>query len=236
MQGIELYAENTETSAVTSEFLDEHYDLVKKIVWQIKRKLPSFIDIDDLMQAGFIGLIQAKQNYQTDKEASFKTYASIRIQGAIIDEVRRISWGGRDVAKYIREINEATHKLEQRLFRTPTQLEIANEMGLEIDEYNDICQLISMNQVISSEYSDDFADELDENPSVQYEEDDLVQFIKEHIATLTPREQQILSMYYIEEFMFKEIAEVLELTEARVCQLHTKIIQGLRAKVMCEDE
>lgn len=231
MQGITTYQEN---EIITNQFIIEHTSLVKKIALHMKRRLPSHIELDDLMQSGYIGLLEAKQNYKDNMGTSFDTFASIRIRGAIIDSLRKTSWCNRTVTKNMRLINEVISKLEQRHQKSPTSEEIANEMGVDIDEYQKICQQISLSNVlnidmINEEETLSFDSKV--TPLESTEREEMLAMIKGILTTLPEREQLVLSLYYVDEFTFKQIAEILDLTEARICQLHSQAIAKIQIKV-----
>lgn len=214
------------------EFVQNHIPLVKKIALYIKRKLPSHIELDDLLQAGLIGLLEAKNNYNPDMGASFETYASIRIRGSIIDSLRDNSSFGRDTLKNMRMISEAISRVEQRNQRPATIDEIVNELGITHEEHFKISQDINLlfisslsNEKMENEIEDDTG-----NPEKLLMRDKMKDKLK-HLLTLLPeREQLVLSLYYVDELTFKQIGEVLDLTEARICQLHSQAIARLRGK------
>lgn len=233
MQGIEIYEENAD-QLVLEKFVLEHRVLVKKIALHIKKKLPSHIELDDLLQAGFVGLLEARKQYKSNMGTAIETYASIRIRGAIIDSLRKNSWGARETLRNMRLINEAVSRIEQRGQKQATSEEVAEELGISLDEHLMMCQQISMNSIISIDMLEDenmlIGDE-EENPSFITQKDDIIQHIKQILVTLPEREQLVLSLYYIEEFTFKQIGEILDLTEARICQLHSQAISRLKIKL-----
>lgn len=231
MHGIDVYEENSQ--AITLEqFVREHNTLVKKIALHIKKRLPSHIELDDLLQSGYVGLLEAKNKFNPHHGVSFDTFASARIHGSIIDCLRKNSWGTRESMKNMRMINDAITIVEQRMQRHALPEEVAKQLNVSIDEYLTICHQISINQVINL---DDNINELPEeesnNPTHMHEHAEILQQIKSMITTLPTRDQQILSLYYIEELTFKQIAEVLDLTEARICQLHCQVVAKLKSRL-----
>lgn len=232
MQGIDCYEENADT-LVIEQFVTEHHILVKKIALHMKRRLPSHIDLDDLIQSGFVGLLEARKNYKEDMGTTFETFASIRIKGAIIDALRKNSWSNREITKNMRLISDAITRLEQRNHRHPDSEEIAQELGLTLEEHNKICQQISLCNVISIDVvdaEDSLLSDGQDSPLEATEQEETLMLVKDILATLPEREQLVLSLYYVEEFTFKQIAEILDLTEARICQLHTQAISRIQVK------
>lgn len=235
MQNLDAY-ESTENGL--EQFVLEYRPLVKKIVLFLKRKLPSHIEFDDLLQSGLIGLLEAKQNYKDGMGASFETFASIRIRGAIIDSLRKNSWVTRETLKNMRKISETITKIEQRDQKQATTEEIVAELGISIDEYHTISQEINIGNVLSlnvideedSRLGNDFA-----NPFEIMQGEGVKERLKDILKHLPEREQLVLSLYYVEEFTFKQIGETLDLTEARICQLHSQAIARIRSRMNTEN-
>lgn len=238
MQGIDFYEENAD-SLLLEQFVRDHRQLVRKIALHIKRRLPSYIELEDLLQAGFVGLLEARKHYKTNMGTSFETFASIRIRGSIIDSLRKNSWGTRETIKNMRRISDAISRIEQRNHKQPTSEEIANELGISMDEHIEICQQISISNVISLDVMENdnaaLSDESNDPLEVTAQED-IIQHIKSILDTLPEREQLVLSLYYIEEFTFKQIGEIMELTEARICQLHSQAISKIQIKIKKSSE
>ncbi len=236
MQGIDAYEENAD-NLLLEQFVTEHKLLVKKIALHMKRRLPSHIELEDLLQSGFVGLLEARSHFKEDMGATFETFASIRIKGAMIDSLRKNSWGNREVIKNMRVISEAIARLEQRLQKQPSTDEIAKELEISIEDYLDMCQQISLCNILSLDMINGDAALIDngkENPDEVTEQQETLNLLKETLAKLPEREQLVLSLYYIEEFTFKQIAEVLELTEARICQLHSQAILRIKNRIPTE--
>lgn len=238
MQGIEFYEQNTDRLTL-EQFVIDHKSLVRKIALHIKRRLPSHIDLDDLMQAGFVGLLEARKQYKSNMGTTFDTFASIRIRGSIIDSLRKNSWGTRETIRNMRRISDAISKIEQRNHKQPSTEEIAEELGISVDEHMQMCQQISICNVVSIDVIDDDYSLLGDaaaDPSEITQQDDFIQHIKDILVTLPEREQMVLSLYYIEEFTFKQIGEILDLTEARICQLHSQSISRIQGKIGRESQ
>lgn len=233
MHSIDLYDE-TAKSVSLDQFVNDHKTLVKKIALYIKRRLPSHVGLDDLMQSGFVGLLEAHKNYKDDMGASFETYAGVRIRGAIIDALRKNSWGTRESSKNMRRISEAITKIEQRGQKHPSTEDIIAELGISLDEHAEMCKHIIVSNVISLDLVDQDNSLLGDaalDPQVINQQEDLKQFIKDILIELPQREQLVLSLYYLDEFTFKQIGEILDLTEARICQLHSQAIARVQAKI-----
>lgn len=237
MQGVSvhsvgMYEENSDE--VIEQFVIEHRPLVKKIALHIKRRLPSHVELDDLLQSGLIGLLEARKNYKPNMGTTFETFASIRIRGAIIDSLRKSSWVSRETIKNMRKMSDAITKIEQRNQKHATSEEIAEELGISVEEHFKITQEISICNILS-------LDEIDQDNSIFGNDDtapegiisqeDIKEQLKEILQELPEREQLVLSLYYVEEFTFKQIGEILDLTEARICQLHTHAIARVRGKM-----
>ncbi len=232
MQTIDHYNEQG-NAAQLEELVKVHADLVIKIAKKIKRKLPSNIEFDDLVQSGFVGLIEASRNYRAEQGTAFETFASVRIKGSILDTLRKNSIHNRDILKQIKLMNETINQLEQHHKRPVSAAEIAEAMKMSVEEYQELCLYININHASSLDV------ELDQHkvagdltsPEENVIQDELKDRIKSMLKKLPEREQILLSLYYIEELTFKEISEVLDLTEARVCQIHAAAITKLSNKM-----
>lgn len=232
MRGIDIYQQNEKAeSSFPSE--EEAMALVLKIAKYYKRKLPSHIELADLIQSGYLGLLEAKQHFKPGQGASFDTFAANRIKGAMIDDLRKNSWGTREAMKQMRLFGEAAHRIEQREQQAATPEAIARELNMTPEEHLQASQKISLCQVMSMNVLEDMnaLPGNEENPECMVENEDLADKIKRAMALLPKREKILLSLYYVEELTFKEIAEVLDLTEARVCQLHATAISRVRTRL-----
>lgn len=231
MQSITAYENDSDTNL--EEFVAEHLSLVKKIALFIKRKLPSHIEFDDLLQSGLIGLLEAKRNYNPEMGASFETFASIRIRGAIIDYLRKNSWASRDTMRAMKIMSEAISKIEQREQREATAEDIMKELSLSAKEYAKMNQEINMLHVASLDkmHIDYILVDDDEDPEKITQKEDIKAELKNALSSLPKKEQMVLSLYYVDELTFKQIGEVLELTEARICQIHSHAITKIRSKM-----
>jgi RNA polymerase sigma factor for flagellar operon FliA len=234
VQGVNFYEENVDRD-VLEQFVLEHRPLVKKIALYIKRRLPSHIEVDDLFQSGLIGLLEARTQYKDDMGTTFETYASIRIRGAIIDSLRKNSWVTRDVLKNMRMMSEAISKIEQRNQTQATTEDIAKELGISAEEHFKMAQDISVCNVMSLDEIDQDNSFLTDgigNPFELAQNESMKESLREVLSKLPEREQLVLSLYYVEEFTLKQIAEIMDLTEARICQLHTQSIARIRSRMV----
>ncbi|QHI97978.1 FliA/WhiG family RNA polymerase sigma factor [Xylophilus rhododendri] len=221
--------------------LKQYVPLVRRLAHHMIAKLPPNVEIDDLIQVGMMGLAEALSRYQVTQGVQFETFATQRIRGAMIDELREGDWMSRGSRKSQKDIEHALHRLEQKLGRAPLESEIASEMGMELDEYQSMLakvrgtQLVYIEDMSSSEDDDGFLDRFPDDPDVdpmqQLRDQRLRQALVEAIKVLPEREQYIMSMYYENDMNLKEIAAVLGITESRVCQLHSQSIARLRSKM-----
>ncbi|MDX1562958.1 MAG: RNA polymerase sigma factor FliA [Gammaproteobacteria bacterium] len=231
-----------ETVAASGMSLDElvtqHANLVKRIAYHIVSKLPPHIEIDDLIQAGMIGLINAAQNYSPSKGANFETYAGIRIRGAMLDEARKANWTPRSTVRQAKQISEAVREVENRTGREASGAEIAEALGLDLDEYHKVlenaasCRLFSFEQLAEDpERSALLPESPEAGPESLLEDGQFRDALAEAIAGLPEREQLVLSLYYDDEMNLREIGEVLGVSESRVCQIHGQAVVRVRARL-----
>ncbi|MGY0195589.1 RNA polymerase sigma factor FliA [Leptothrix sp. BB-4] len=221
--------------------LKQYSPLVRRLAHQMIAKLPANVEIDDLIQVGMIGLTDALSRFDSGQGVQFETFATQRIRGAMLDELRGADWMSRGNRKHQRDIEGAVHRLEQRLGRTPQESEIAKEMGVTLAEYQDLLnkvrgtQLIYLEDIGGDDGDNDYLDRhvADESgdPLSQLNDHRMRQALVDAIKNLPEREQYVMSMYYEQDMNLKEIAAVLGVTESRVCQLHSQSIARLRAKL-----
>jgi len=218
--------------------VEQHAQLVKRIAYHLVSRLPSSVIVDDLIQAGMIGLLDAARQYRAVQGASFETYARTRIRGAMWDEIRRNDWAPRSVHRKAREAAAATRQLQERLGRDAHAGEIAAELGVSDEEYGQIvndassCRLLSLDELtaIGEEQHAGLARE-DDDPASQFAEADLFGNVVEAIESLPERERLLLSLYYDQELNMREIGAVLGVSESRVCQLHGQAMLRLRGQL-----
>lgn len=217
------------------ELVLQHAALVKRQALHLKGRLSPSQDIDDLIQAGMIGLLEAASHFEGDKGASFETYATIRVRGAMMDQLRRGGWAPRSVAKTSREIGQARQKVEQRVGREATAAEVARELEVDLRTYHEWLQdteglyLASLDQLVEEHPETPvLADEGGGTPLRELLSEGFEQSLAGEIARLPEREQMVMSLYYEQGLNMKEIGLVLEVTESRVCQLHAQAVGRLR--------
>lgn len=220
------------------ELVLKHAELVKRIAYHLVGRMPPNVEVDDLIQAGTIGLLMAARNYSPDKGANFETYAGIRIRGAMLDEVRASDWTPRSVYRKVREASEAINRLENQTGTKAKDKDIAEAMGISIEEYQKVqrdaaaCRLFSLDEPDSDDdhpTPNPIADE--HEPSDLLEQEDFRANLVQAIDQLPDRERLVMSLYYDEELNLREIGEVLGVSESRVCQIHGQALLRLRAKL-----
>jgi len=224
------YANNQRSSQ--EELLSEHLPLVKRIALHIKARLPREIELDDLLQAGLMGLMEAAKNYSPDHGASFNTYAGIRIRGSIIDELRRMDWTPRSLQQKTRRLSQATRAVEARTGGVASDAEIAREMGVSLDEYHTLIMESVSSQICSLDENDHLQLHSEQsNPAKLHQDENFKLALAEVIDKLPEKEQLVMSLYYREELNLKEIGAVLEVSESRACQIHGQALNRIRAKL-----
>ena len=221
--------------------LRQYSPLVRRLAHQMMAKLPANVEVDDLIQVGMIGLADALSRFDPAQGVQIETFATQRIRGAMLDELRGADWLSRGTRKQQRDIEKAVHRLEQRLGRAPHESEIAVEMGLSLDDYQEMLgkvrgtQLIYLEDMSGDEGDQDFLDrhvaDSGSDPQHLLQDDRMRHALVEAIKKLPEREQLVMSLYYEEDMNLKEIAAVLGVTESRVCQLHSQSIARLRVKL-----
>jgi RNA polymerase sigma factor for flagellar operon FliA len=239
----QAYRQNRDPQ-IREMFIKQYAPLVKYVAGKVAVGMPHNVEFDDLVGFGVFGLLDAIDKFDPDKNVKFKTYAVTRIRGAIFDELRTIDWVPRSVRQKTREVEEAIGSLEAQLGRTATDQEIANSLGLDEKEFTKTMMkisgttMLSLNDVWFSGDENDkvsIGDSIESpsslNPDVIVEKDEIRRVIVEAIEELPDKEKKILVLYYYEDLTLKEIGEVLEVTESRVSQLHTKAILRLRSKL-----
>lgn len=222
-----------------TRLVERHGPLVKRIAHHLLGRLPASVQLDDLVQSGLIGLLEAARSYDASKGASFETYAGIRIRGAMIDEMRRGDWAPRSVHRNGRRIQEALQGFARRHGREATDAEVAGELGIDLDEYHAMARDAAGSRLFSLDEltgGDGDRPELPVAADVPGPSDDVQhQLLREQLASaiagLPERERLVLSLYYGDELNLKEIGLVLGVSESRVSQIHSQAALRLRARM-----
>jgi RNA polymerase sigma factor for flagellar operon FliA len=219
------------------EVVERHADLVRRIAHHLAARLPASVEVDDLVQAGMLGLIEAARNFDSDQGASFETYASIRIRGAMIDEIRKGDWTPRSVHRRTREAAEATRQIEQATGRAATGAEVAQALGLAPEEYARLLedavsgQVLSLDSHIDDHGEPNIAAGLAYSPERRLQAAEFRQALAGAIGQLPEREQLVLSLYYEQDMNLREVGAVLGVSESRVCQIHGQAMLRLRSRL-----
>ena len=222
-----------------SQIVERYAPLVKRIAHHLLLRMPASVQVDDLVQSGMIGLIEAARKYDVTKGASFETYAGIRIRGSMLDEVRKGDWAPRSVHRKSRKVAEAIKAIESRTGKDAKDKEIARELDINLDDYYAILQDATGSRLFSFDdimEGDDSAIELAAGelpgPCDGLQRDTFRQHLAAAIDTLPERERLVLSLYYDEELNLKEIGEVIGVSESRVSQIHSQAALRLRARLV----
>ncbi|EON94027.1 flagellar biosynthesis sigma factor FliA [Marinobacter lipolyticus SM19] len=220
-----------------SRLVEEHAPLVKKIALHLMARLPASVQLEDLMQAGMIGLLEAAQRYSSTKGATFETYAGIRIRGAMVDEIRKGDWVPRSVHRNARRISQAIKAVEDRFGREAQDQEVADELGVELAEYHSSLSDANSGRLFSLDELNESGDlpleeaEASDNPLDDITSDAFKRSLAQAIEELPEREKLVLSLYYQEELNLKEIGAVLGVSESRVSQIHSQAALRLRGRL-----
>ncbi|MDR2925559.1 MAG: RNA polymerase sigma factor FliA [Azoarcus sp.] len=215
--------------------------LVKRLAYQMMSRLPPSVEVEDLMQNGMMGLLDAINRFEDGMGAQFETYAVQRVRGAMLDGLREADWMPRSARRDMRRIEVAINTLEQNNGRPPSETEIAEHLGLDINGYQRMLQdarghqLIYFDDIHSSEgedYLERHVGQPEANPLTLLEDADMRIKLVEAIENLPEREKMVMALYYDEELNLREIGEILEVTESRVCQLHSQAVARLRTLIV----
>jgi RNA polymerase sigma factor for flagellar operon FliA len=220
------------------ELVVKHGELVKRIAYHVVSRLPAHIEVDDLIQAGMIGLLNAAQNFTPTKGANFETYAGIRIRGAMLDEARRSNWTPRSTFRNAKQVSQAIRTIENRTGRDARGQEIADTLGVGLEEYHRMVESAASSRILSYEQLADDPERAsmlpeapEDGPETVLEEDQFREAVADAIASLPERERLVLSLYYDQELNLREIGQVLEVSESRVCQIHGQAVLRIRARL-----
>ena len=221
-----------------NQLIERHAPLVKRIAYHLLARLPASVQVDDLIQSGMIGLMEAAKNFDGSKGASFETFAGIRIRGAMLDEMRRGDWTPRSVHRNARLIAETIAELEAGLGRDVKDIEVAEKLDISLDEYHHMLSDVSCGRILGIEdlgVSEDVLANVDDKEIDQLYEvqanEAFQKSLMETIAHLPEREALVLSLYYNDELNLKEIGEVLSVSESRVSQIHSQALVRLKSRM-----
>ena len=227
------------------QLIATHAPLVKRLAFHLMARLPASVQVDDLVQNGMIGLLDAIQRFEDGMGAQFETYAVQRIRGAMLDGLRETDWVPRGVRREMRRVETAIHKLEHQLGHAPTEQQLADSLGMPLADYQKLLLEARGHQVIHIEdlgdgdddgYLDRHATGTVADPLAVLEDTRLRQALVAAVAALPEREKMVMALYYEQDLNLREIGEVMEVTESRVCQLHSQAVARLRAAVHFGEE
>ncbi|MDR1728400.1 MAG: FliA/WhiG family RNA polymerase sigma factor [Acidobacteriota bacterium] len=232
------------TDTARDELILEHLPQIKYIAQRISTKLPSHVELNDLVSAGVLGLLDAIEKFDPNRGVKFKTYAELRIKGAILDSLRNLDWAPRSLRKKSKDLERVYRDLEQRLGRPATDEDVCKEMEISLDEFHELVDQIKGLNLGSFQELTGQDDDKNGEPLVKYVPDapqadpffifhksEVKGILAEAIETLPKKERLVISLYYFDELTMKEIGKVLGVNESRVSQLHTKAMLRLRTKL-----
>ncbi len=228
------------------KLLVEYAHIVKYVVERIAVRLPSSVDKDDLHSSGIMGLIRAVETFEPERGFKFETFASHKIRGAVLDELRALDWVPRSVRQKARDLQKVHTELENELGRSPYDNEVCQRLGLSTKEYENLLYEVTPATILSLEESmpekdadskdikliDTIEDPGSENPLKSLSFEELKEILKETIAALPEKQRLVIALYHYEELTLKEIGVVLNISESRVSQIHSKTIVALRSKIV----
>ena len=241
--------ENTQQKVVMTpvareNLINESLPLIKHIAHRVAVRLPPNVEIRDLVNAGVIGLLDAVEKFEPERGVKFKTYAELRIRGAMLDSLRELDWAPRSLRKKSKDLEKIYKRLEQRLGRSATDEEVCEELGGDMEKFHSLVDQLhgmtvgsfedigdSREDGSSESFINYYPDDGDNDPYAKFERDELAKMLAEIIDMLPERERLVLSLYYYEEFTMKEIGALLGVNESRVSQIRTKAILRLRSKM-----
>ncbi|MBC8209632.1 MAG: RNA polymerase sigma factor FliA [Gammaproteobacteria bacterium] len=234
MNGHAMYAQVQQYG--DDDIVARHAVLVKRIAFHLINRLPDNVQVDDLIQAGMLGLLEASSNYNPSQGASFETFAGIRIRGAMLDEIRKLDWTPRSVHRKYREVSEAVKSIELSKGRAATDNEIAQTLGISLSEYHQVLIDSSSARLFSVDELEEMGDyqmpsSLEKSPFDELSAQEYQQRLVDSISQLPEKERLVMSLYYDDELNFREIGLVLEVSESRVCQIHAQAVLRIRTKM-----
>lgn len=224
--------------AEQTDLVEKHAALVKRIAYHLMARMPPMVLVDDLIQAGMMGLLDACRNYDPSQGASFETYAGIRIRGSMLDELRRNDWAPKSIHRKVREVAEAIRKIEHETGRDARDSEVITALGIEKEEYYKILREATMSRMVNLEDAGIDEEVLSEGqskasptPLENLQEEDFKKGLSRAIAALPERERMIINLYYDAELNLREIGSVLGVSESRTSQLLSQALIRLRSRM-----
>ncbi len=238
---LEEYA-STKTPEIREKIILEYAPLVKVVAGRLSMYLGYNVEYDDLVSYGIFGLIDAIDKFDCMKEVKFETYASLRIRGAILDQIRKMDWIPRTIRQKQKKIDSVIKEIELTTGHTATEEEIAKGLGISEDEYVEwqsqmkVTGLVSLNEYMEqgSDVSQDYSRHTTSryiSPEENIEKEELSKVLGEALELLTEKERKVITLYYYEELTLKEISSILEVSESRISQLHTRALQKMKSKM-----
>ncbi len=238
MNGMAVYAA-VQLTTYYDDMVERHASLVKRIAYHLMSRLPASIQIEDMIQAGMIGLLEASRNYDETQGASFETYAGIRIRGSMLDEIRKNDWAPRSVHRKARMVAEAVRGIEHAHGRDARDHEIAAELDISLNEYYHILQEANNHKIMSVEDigvgDESYLNNMSDNaPGIVdgLHREDLQRLLGAAIAGLPERERLVMALYYEEELNLREIGAVMGVSESRISQIHSQAVIRLQARLV----
>lgn len=236
MKGLAAYSSVSEQNS--DALVVQHAPLVKRIAYHLMNRLPPNVQVDDLIQAGMIGLLEASRNYDPSQGASFETYAGIRIRGSMLDEIRRSDWTPRSVHRKARMVSDAMRQIENEQGRDARDVEVAEALKLSLEDYHRIlldasgCRIFSVEDLQTvGEISQERSNSAETGPYDGVQNEAFREALAEAISGLPERERLVIALYYDEEMNLREIGQVLGVTESRACQIHSQATFRLRSRL-----
>lgn len=229
----------TKSRDLKNNLIEEYVPLVKYVAGRLNIYLGNNVEYDDLLGYGYFGLIDAIEKYDLDKGVKFETYASLRIRGAILDNIRKVDWVPRSIRQKQKDLEKAYIKLDSQLGRPATEQEVAEELGLGKKEFHKLLSDTNISSLISLEdfleqhngHHVNLTDRVHYQPEHVIEKNEVFKLLGEFIENLPEKEQLVITLYYYEELTLKEISLILGVSESRVSQLHSKALSRLRSKM-----
>lgn len=234
--------DKTKSPEVREKIILEYAPLVKMVAGRLSMYLGYNVEYEDLVSYGIFGLIDAIDKFDSLKDVKFETYASLRIRGAILDQIRKMDWIPRTIRQKQKKIDAAIKEIEAKYGRSATDEEIAKSLGITDDEYFDwqsqmkVTNIVSLNEFL--EQGSEIPNDNSYNRSAQFdgpeeviERDELKEILAEALELLTEKERKVIVLYYYEDLTLKEISSILEVSESRISQLHTRALQKMKTKL-----